>query len=265
MRAIRHFDGFRGVDGRAWLLSIVRNTCFTQLRRRTLSEKVEFDEEIHSPQDEGSEPEANLASATTAESVREGLDRLAVEYREVLVLRELEGLSYKGNRPRGRGADRHRDVALGARAQAVAARPRGRPRRRMTEMECRDVIDRLSSFVDDELDAVASREVSRHLESCANCTAALDRQRQTQRKPEPQPRVSPRTGPVASTGGARRTCGSGTRGRALTPRDSAVALAEARRPRSSRWWAAPGWSPSCPVSAETMRPRARRCRATSDR
>ena len=95
LRAIRHFDGFRGVDGRAWLLSIVRNTCFTQLRRRPGSEKVEFDEEIHSPQDAGSEPEANLAGAIAAESVREGLSHLPVEYREVLVLRELEGLSYK--------------------------------------------------------------------------------------------------------------------------------------------------------------------------
>ena len=96
LRAIRHFDGFRGADGRAWLLSIVRNTCFTQLRRRRPGgEKVEFDEEIHSPQEEDSGPEADLASATTAESVREALNQLAVEYREVLVLRELEGLSYK--------------------------------------------------------------------------------------------------------------------------------------------------------------------------
>lgn len=96
LRAIRHFDGFRGVDGRAWLLSIVRNTCFTQLRRRRAgSEKIEFDEEIHSPQEEGSEPEAHLATTITAASVREGLNQLAVEYREVLVLRELEGLSYK--------------------------------------------------------------------------------------------------------------------------------------------------------------------------
>ena len=96
LRAIRHFDGFRGVDGRTWLLSIVRNTCFTQLRRRRAgSEKVEFDEEIHSPQEEDSGPEADLASTITAESVREGLDQLAVEYREALVLRELEGLSYK--------------------------------------------------------------------------------------------------------------------------------------------------------------------------
>lgn len=96
LRAIRHFGSFRGVDGRAWLLSIIRNTCFTQLRRRRPGgERVEFDEEIHSPQEEDSGPEADLTSATTAESVREGLNQLAVEYREVLVLRELEGLSYK--------------------------------------------------------------------------------------------------------------------------------------------------------------------------
>src|SRR5512147_2624780 len=50
LRAIRHFGGFRGADGRAWLLSIVRNTCFTQLRRRrSSSDRIEFDEEIHSP------------------------------------------------------------------------------------------------------------------------------------------------------------------------------------------------------------------------
>lgn len=96
LRAIGHFDGFRGTDGRAWLLSIVRNTCFTQFRReRSGGGKVEFDEELHSVEDEVSEPEAELARSIAARSVREGLGRLAVEFREVLVLRELEGLSYK--------------------------------------------------------------------------------------------------------------------------------------------------------------------------
>ena len=95
MRALRHFGGFRGVDGRAWLLAIVRNTCFTQLRRRPGSEKVEFDEEVHTAANETSGPEADLARTIAAESLREGLERLAVEFREVLVLRELEGLSYK--------------------------------------------------------------------------------------------------------------------------------------------------------------------------
>ena len=96
LRAIRHFDGFRGADGRAWLLSIVRNTCFTRLRdRRVGSEIVEFDEEVHTVEEMASGPEAELARKTASLSVREGLDQLPVEFREVLVLRELEGLSYK--------------------------------------------------------------------------------------------------------------------------------------------------------------------------
>ena len=96
LRAIRHFDGLRAVDGRAWLLSIVRNACFTQLRRRRSGgDKVEFDEEIHSLAEEDSQPEVELAGTLAAESVRGALDRLAVEFREVIVLRELEGLSYK--------------------------------------------------------------------------------------------------------------------------------------------------------------------------
>jgi RNA polymerase sigma-70 factor (ECF subfamily) len=96
LKAIRHFDHFRGADGRAWLLSIVRNTCFTQFRRRRAGgEKVEFDEEIHSVEDGSSEPEAAFTRSMATESLREGLDRLPVEFREVLVLRELEGLSYK--------------------------------------------------------------------------------------------------------------------------------------------------------------------------
>jgi RNA polymerase sigma-70 factor (ECF subfamily) len=96
LRAIRHFTGFRGVDGRAWILSIVRNTCLTQLRRRRSGgEKVEFDEETHTLEKEVSEPEADLANTIAADSVREGLSQLPVEFREVLVLRELEGLSYK--------------------------------------------------------------------------------------------------------------------------------------------------------------------------
>ena len=98
-RAIRYFGGFRGVDGRAWLLSIVRNTCFTRLKgRRGGGERVEFDEELHSPrseQDATPGPEADLERSIAVQSVREGLDRLAVEFREALVLRELEGMSYK--------------------------------------------------------------------------------------------------------------------------------------------------------------------------
>jgi RNA polymerase sigma-70 factor (ECF subfamily) len=96
LRAIRHFDSFRGVDGRAWLLSIVRNSCFTRLRGRpSRGESVEFDEEIHTGEERAPGPEIDLERRAAAESVREGLDRLPAEFREALVLRELEGLSYK--------------------------------------------------------------------------------------------------------------------------------------------------------------------------
>jgi RNA polymerase sigma-70 factor, ECF subfamily len=96
LRAIRHFANFRGADGRAWLLSIVRNACFTELRRRRSGERaVEFEDEMHSGEAEQTGPEADLARAIAVQSVQEGLARLPVEFREVLVLRELEGLSYK--------------------------------------------------------------------------------------------------------------------------------------------------------------------------
>lgn len=96
LRAVRGFGGFRGGDGRAWLLRIVRNTCFTHLRRRgDAAERVPFEEEIHSVEDEEVGPEAELARALAAEQLRDEMARLSAEFQEVLVLREIEGLAYK--------------------------------------------------------------------------------------------------------------------------------------------------------------------------
>ena len=97
LRAVRHFRGFRGGDGRAWLLTIVRHTCFTHLRRRGAAAAVgvPFEEEVHSVEDEDAGPEADLARVLAAERLQEELARLPLEFREVLVLRELEGLAYK--------------------------------------------------------------------------------------------------------------------------------------------------------------------------
>jgi len=96
LRAVRHFGGFRGVDGRAWLLRIVRNTCFTRLaKRRSGGAVVEFDEEEHTSEARAAGPEQDLARTRASESLQAALDRLALEFREVLVLRELEGMSYK--------------------------------------------------------------------------------------------------------------------------------------------------------------------------
>jgi RNA polymerase sigma-70 factor (ECF subfamily) len=96
LRAFTYFDAFRGGDGRAWVLSIVRNTCFTWLHKNRAAEmSTEFDEALHSSAVEDVNPEVLQLRRVDTELVREGLDKLPAEFREVLVLREMEDLSYK--------------------------------------------------------------------------------------------------------------------------------------------------------------------------
>ena len=96
LRALRYFSGYRGGDARAWMLAIVRNTFHTWRRReRHQDETTEFDEDRHSEAVEGSHPGALLDTALDREALERALDRLPTEFREVLVLRELEGMSYK--------------------------------------------------------------------------------------------------------------------------------------------------------------------------
>jgi RNA polymerase sigma-70 factor (ECF subfamily) len=96
LRAFQFFGSFRGGDGRTWLLTIVRNTCYTWLRKNRVTEQsASFEEEKHSPAFADSNPEAILLRAEDAEMLRKTLGELPAEYREVLVLRELEELSYK--------------------------------------------------------------------------------------------------------------------------------------------------------------------------
>lgn len=96
LRALKSFDGFRGGDGRSWLLTIVRNTCYTWLRHNGSNGlSTSFDEEIHNPEGEAPSPETLLLRSAESELVKKALQELALEFREVLILRELEGLSYK--------------------------------------------------------------------------------------------------------------------------------------------------------------------------
>jgi len=105
LRAFRFFDTFRGEDPRTWLLAIVRNVFHTQWRRTKSSGAIaEFDEELHSFNDEESpldwgrtdaNPETILSRHDDIRLLDEALRALPVEYREALVLRELEDLSYK--------------------------------------------------------------------------------------------------------------------------------------------------------------------------
>jgi RNA polymerase sigma-70 factor (ECF subfamily) len=95
LRAFKSFHGFHGSDGRAWLLKIVRNTAYTWLSKNRSVELATFDEEIHSPASEESNPAVTLGRSEDARFIKEAMEDLPVEFREILVLRHLEGLSYK--------------------------------------------------------------------------------------------------------------------------------------------------------------------------
>jgi len=96
LRAFKSFRTFDGGDGRRWLLTIVRNTCYTWLNRnRPGASTVEFDEGIHSTNSDAADPEAILMRSADKQLVRQALEELPIEFREVLILRELEGFSYK--------------------------------------------------------------------------------------------------------------------------------------------------------------------------
>jgi RNA polymerase sigma-70 factor (ECF subfamily) len=95
LRAYQFFGGFHGTDGRAWLLAVVRNTCYTWLERhRPRQPTARFDEAVHGQAPAG-DPEAALVRREDRQLLRHALEELPAEFREVLVLRELEGLSYK--------------------------------------------------------------------------------------------------------------------------------------------------------------------------
>jgi RNA polymerase sigma-70 factor (ECF subfamily) len=94
LRAFRYFAGFTGGDGKAWLLTIVRNTCLTWHRQKRAG-TVEFDERIHMVSEEPAAQEAALLREADLSLLRDCMDALPVEYRETLAMRELEELSYK--------------------------------------------------------------------------------------------------------------------------------------------------------------------------
>ena len=90
LRAFRAYPRFRGGDGKAWFMTIVRNVCYTALKKRPGHERAEpFDEEIHLPAREGGELKAS------AETLQSALEQLQPEHREMIVLHDLEGHAYK--------------------------------------------------------------------------------------------------------------------------------------------------------------------------
>jgi RNA polymerase sigma-70 factor (ECF subfamily) len=96
LRAFKSFAGFHGSNGRAWLLTIVRNTSYTLLKKnRSVDLTTTFDEEIHTAGYESVSPATILEHSEDAELLREAMEELPAEFREILTLRHQEGLSYK--------------------------------------------------------------------------------------------------------------------------------------------------------------------------
>src|SRR5947208_6668315 len=96
LRAFKSFSGFHGSNGRGWLLTIVRNTSYTLLKKNRAADlTTTFDEEIHASGHELASPATILEHAEDAELIKNAMDQLPTEFREILALRHQEGLSYK--------------------------------------------------------------------------------------------------------------------------------------------------------------------------
>ena len=102
LKAFKYFDRFRGGDGRTWLLAIVRNTFYTEYRNRQAHPQgEEFDEDSYALQEVAlaqpgiNNPESALTQRQDQRLVHSALESLPVEFREVLVMRELDDLSYR--------------------------------------------------------------------------------------------------------------------------------------------------------------------------
>ena len=100
LRAFRHFDGLRGTDIKPWLMAILRNVCRAEFARRSnvvvMEPKTDgIDDAVPLWQEEQESPEGGIVRRQNAESVRALLKALPEQFREVIVLRDIEDLSYR--------------------------------------------------------------------------------------------------------------------------------------------------------------------------
>jgi len=96
VKAIRFLSSLRDGDARAWLFTIVRNTWYSRVSRRaSVMEATPLDSARDERPDEALDPEARLLQEHDVARVRAAIEQLPVDYRDVIVLREIEGLSYK--------------------------------------------------------------------------------------------------------------------------------------------------------------------------
>ena len=142
LRALRHFDGFHGTEIKAWLMAILRNVCLAEYARRSalVTTDVETDA-LEQPfplwQEEQESPEAGVLRRQDADAIRSLVAALPTPFREIIILREIEDLSYR-EIAQVIEARRDGDVTSGSRPQHVA--PRGAVRKTMPRSQGRLVV-----------------------------------------------------------------------------------------------------------------------------
>ena len=99
VRALRYFAGMRGENPKAWFLAIVRRCCFDRIDSDRHEATLPYDDAASADPDadpaDDAGPEQVVHLRDRAASLRAAIEALAPGYREVIVLRELEDLSYK--------------------------------------------------------------------------------------------------------------------------------------------------------------------------
>lgn len=126
VRALRFFSSYQGGNSRAWLLTIVRNTHRSWLRREETVRRVAvaFDQETRFERADRRDAEEQLVEEASARTLRDCLEALTPEYREVLVMREFEDMSYRQIACEAGPANQNRNVSLRACAQTPGERRR---------------------------------------------------------------------------------------------------------------------------------------------
>jgi RNA polymerase sigma factor (sigma-70 family) len=95
VRALRFFSSSRGDNPRAWLLAIVRNAWYSRFARSGSDRTTEYDDMTTEAASPDLDPEAQAMQQQAVERVQRAIELLPADFREVVVLREIEGLSYK--------------------------------------------------------------------------------------------------------------------------------------------------------------------------
>ncbi len=96
LRAYKYFAGYQGGSSRSWLLAIVRNACYTWLQQNKAQLQADdLDEEFYSGEGDMLDPEVILQLSNQKDLVHRAIELIPTEFRELIILREMEGLSYK--------------------------------------------------------------------------------------------------------------------------------------------------------------------------